>query len=451
MGSFLSTLKCNIVNMNNVVETNNIKPNNVTSPSDEEFVNYLNSLWSSEIDNVRIFNDLPSHNEINEDDLKKFKEMVESKFDSIKVVGNFNYSNKMEKEMRLTKNELDMSNIRNTYMASLDLTNHQQINNNLMNSINKVRIYSKIKDTNKSSLNVTNYRFLQDHSKEMKLLDRLWCLKIIELVKSLDKNIFKSNLAKDMDSSVVETADMNTRSRENIALIDIEKAFDSCDFEVVEKLLQRNLSKKIGDKLGSELTQEYLYLIKQRIVCFKDKQIIFKKGIPTGLPSSNIIFSLIMEEIITEWQNENKELFTINKDFTLNIFVDDIYLKLTNLSIKDIIVKTLIDKISFYKFRVNFEKCKADEKLQLEFFTNLHESDYYLGIPFTRDLRYYSDIILKKYNNQNNNMDTYSILYNKLVEKHDDYKAIYGYFNYKLKPLMNNKETLIMFFEKYLI
>ena len=121
------------------------------------------------------------------------------------------------------------------------MTNHQQINNNLMNSINKVRIYSKIKDTNKSSLNVTNYRFLQDHSKEIKLLDRLWCLKILELVKSLDKTIFKSSLAKDMDSSVVETADINTRSRENVVLIDIEKAFDSCDFEVVEKLLQRNL------------------------------------------------------------------------------------------------------------------------------------------------------------------------------------------------------------------
>ena len=70
MGSFLSTVKCNIVNMNNVVETNNIQPNNVTSPSDEEFVNYLSSLWSSDIDNVRTFNDLPSHNEINEDDLK---------------------------------------------------------------------------------------------------------------------------------------------------------------------------------------------------------------------------------------------------------------------------------------------------------------------------------------------------------------------------------------------
>jgi hypothetical protein len=320
-----------------------------------------------------------------------------------------------------------------------------------MNSINKVRIYSKIKDTNKSSLNVTNYRFLQDHSKEMKLLDRLWCLKIIELVKSLDKTIFKSSLAKDMDSSVVETADLNTRSRENVVLIDIEKAFDSCDFEVVEKLLQRNLSRKIGDKLGLELTQEYLYLIKQRIVCFKDKQIMFKKGIPTGLPSSNIIFSLLMEEILIEWQNESKELFSINKDFILNIFVDDIYLKLINLSIKDIIVKTLIDKISFYKFRVNFEKCKADENLKLEFFTNLHESDYYLGIPFTRDLKFYTDIVLKKYNNLNNNMDTYSILYNKLVEKHDDSKAIFGYFNYKLKPMMKNNENLIIFFEKYLI
>jgi hypothetical protein len=38
--------------------------------------------------------------------------------------------------------------------------------------------------------------------------------------------------------------------------------------------------------------------------------------------------------------------------------------------------------------------------LQLEFFTNLEESDLYLGIPFTRDIRKYTEIILKRYGNE---------------------------------------------------
>ena len=67
----------------------------------------------------------------------------------------------------------------------------------------------------------------------------------------------------------------------------------------------------------------------------------------------------------------------------------------------------------------------------------------YLGIPFTRDIKKYTDLILAKYG-QN---ETYKTIYDKLKDENADKKEIYGYFNYKLKPLMNNIE-LIDFIKK---
>lgn len=421
----------------------------LTNISDENFVNYLNNLWDGDKDNVRILNELPIRKCIDQEAFEKFKDSVNLNFSDLTILGNFSYTNELEKEVRLKKNELSLEDLKLAYLAILDLNEYNEINNTVMNNINKVYIAPKIKDINKDNLNTKNYRFIQIHSKVIKLLDRLWCLKIMNIVKSLDKTIFKSNLVRDMNASVVETASANTLSIENVVLIDIEKAFDSCDYEVVETLLSKSLKRRVNDTSVS-LTKQYMYLIKQRVLYYKDKTINFKKGIPTGLPSSNIIFSLIMDEIINEWLSENNDIFKIEKDFKINIFVDDIYLKIYNKSITDIIITTLINKFTKYKFKVNIEKCKADEKLQIENFSKLEESDYYLGIPFTRDLKKYSQVILKDYNKVNKNTDTYNDIYLKIKDKNIEHKQIYGFFNYKLKPMLNNTD-LLLYFEKYLI
>ena len=410
---------------------------------DEEFVIYLNSLWNSDDDNTRVLNDLAYVNDVDENELKEFKTKIENNFSNIKNVGNFIYTNKLEKEVRLSKNELTNDDIKISYLALKNLENHNQINNQLMNKINKVHICPMIKDNSKNKTDIKNYRFIQIHSKPIKLLDRLWCVKILDLIKTLDTSIFKSTIIKDMNSNIIITATINTTSRENVVLIDIEKAFDSCDYNVVENLIYKSLCRKINEQTAKKLTLEYMYLIKQRVIYYKDKVINFKKGIPTGLPSSNIIFSLIMDEIIHEWLSENNELFKISKDFTLNIFVDDIYLKLHNLSIKDIIVKTLIDKFIKYKFNVNFEKCKADKNLQLEFFTNLEDTDYYLGIPFTRETNKYIELIVNKFNVSHNTKYTFADLYNIIKNKDPNMKIIFGYLNYKLKPLFLEEDLMV--------
>jgi hypothetical protein len=415
--------------------------------SADDFVNYLNSLWSSENQFTRTLNDIVLDNNISNDILKNFKKIIEDKYNSIKVIGNFNYTNKLEKEVRLKKNELNKDDIKNTYIAYRDLLYHGKINNVTMNKINKVYISEKLKDTNKDKNDVKNYRFIQVHSKPLKLIDRLWCLRVYGLIKNLDTSIFKSNLLKGMTDSTINVADENTKSIDNVILIDIEKAFDSCDYSIIEDLLKSSLQRKSNETIATHLTKQYMYILRERELYFKEKKINYHKGLPTGFPSSNMVFSLVMDEIIHRWRNETEGMFEIGKDFKLNIYVDDIYIKLLNVSIKDPLVITLIDTLHNYKFKVNFEKCKADEKLKLEFFTNLCETDMYLGIPFTRDIKKYSDLLLKRYGNN----ETYKSIYDKLKqETHPDKKQIFGFFNYKLKPLMKEID-LIQFIEKNLI
>jgi hypothetical protein len=413
-------------------------------PDQKEFINYLNSLWNCDDENMRFLNDITEKKEIDIDILKKFKKNIEDRFENINIVGNFNYTNKLEKEVQLHKNDLKDEDLKLAYLGINDLIRYDSINNNTMNKINRVHISTKIKDTSKSPLDSKNYRFIQIHSKPIKLIDRLWCFKVHNIVKMLDTNIFKSNLLKEMNKNVVNIATENTLSRDNVVLIDIEKAFDSCDYKVVEELLIRSLSRKSNIDTATKITKQYIYIIRQRIIYYKENIITFKKGIPTGLPSSNIVFSILMDEIISEWLGDNNNIFKMDKDFIINIFVDDVYLKILNIELTDIIVRSLVDKFKKYKFNVNFDKCKADEKLKLQFFTNLEESDLYLGIPFTRDLRKYSKLILNLYNKKHNKNYTYEDIYNNvLIPK--------GFFNYKLKPLMKDDETTLTFIEKYLI
>jgi len=418
-----------------------IKPSPL--PSIDDFATYLNSLWSSDYDFEKDNNDIKPLENINNDHLDKFKKNIEDKFDQLKVMENFRYTNKLEKEVRLKKNELSSDDIKLSYIAVNDLLQHNKINMDTLNKINKVYINEKIKNEKYDKMNVNNYRFIQVHSKPFKLIDRLWCLRVFKLVNNFDTTIFKSNIIKGINDSTILVADENTSSRDNVILIDLEKAFDSCHYNIIEDLIESSLSRKTNLQLANSLTKQYMYILKNRNIYFKDKQINYKKGIPTGLPSSNIIFSLILDEIIHRWRFLTKDLFEIGKDFKLNIYVDDIYIKIYNESIKDILVSTLIESLKNNKLNVNFEKCRADAKLKLDFFTNLEETDMYLGIPFTRDIKKYTDLILAKFGKN----ETYKTIYDKLKDENADKKEIYGYFNYKLKPIMND-DKLIDFIKK---
>jgi hypothetical protein len=147
----------------------------------------------------------------------------------------------------------------------------------------------------------------------------------------------------------------------------------------------------------------------------------------------------------------NKNDYMNKREFILNVYVDDIYLKIINLIKTKEIVYGLIDILAEYKLYVNMNKSKADDNLDLEKIpTCLKETDYYLGIPFTRNKKLYGELILKELNTNKfpSSNFTWEYISNKLnEEKQDEQQSIiFGFMNYKLKPLMNNdiKSTKIL-------
>ena len=75
-------------------------------------------------------------------------------------------------------------------------------------------------------------------------------------------------------------------------------------------------------KTSKNLVKQYMNLIKNRRCFYKNNCIKIYKSVPTGLPSSTIIFTLIMQSIIEEFVNIMKHDNIICKiDYDIHIFV----------------------------------------------------------------------------------------------------------------------------------
>ena len=290
-----------------------------------------------------------------------------------------------------------------------------------------------------------HFRYLINHHTTIKILDRLWCYEVIKKCGTNlpDYDIYKVNISKAyINNNLINVADNNTQSINNVVLLDIIRAFDSLEWNILEELLISNLTRKINSYYANYFVNYYMTIIKNRIVRYKKYEIKVNKGIPTGLPSSTIIFTLIIEEIIYRWTNKYK--FKQYHDFILNIYVDDIYIKIINNSKTKLIINSLMSYLNKYKLYINFKKSRADINLNLAF-TQLTNKDCYLGIPFTRDKYLYSTIILdnlyQKHNLRLNWLEIFDILNSN---EYDNRKSIlYGFLNYKLKPLNYNNLYII--------
>jgi len=153
-----------------------------------------------------------------------------------------------------------------------------------------------------------------------------------------------------------------------------------------------------------------------------------------------LVFTFIIEEIIIRWLVENSLNFKINVDFIINIYIDDIYIKILNYSKTDIIIESLINIFKKYRLYVNFDKSRISSNLHCNIFNELTSNDLYLGIPFTRDINLYMSIIInecnKKYNLNYNWMNIYTILNSDI--NLEQKQLLTGYLNYKLNPILNN-------------
>ena len=441
------------------MNTNNVKIN----ANDEIVVQYLEQLWKGSIeekaeekaeekvdDNPIIqLQIIPSENgemqvEIvvgNNNSIPKrnaFNSEIKDKLHALRDVGFRVYQNiGLEKEVNLEPKTVTQNDINKVYdyKVGSNLSRKQ-----LMTNISKCTVFPKHKSG--PNTDPSNFRYLVNHHNTIKILDRLWVLDVIEKCGNNipDQNIYKANLVKNFSPNIIYTAIENTKSIDDIVLLDVMKAFDSIEWDILEELLTSNLTRKTNTITAASLVNHYMVILKNRCLYYNNKIIKVSKGISTGLPSSSLVFTLVIEEIIYRWLN--KMNYMNNREFKLTVYVDDMYLKILDHSIKEMIVYSLIDFLVEYKLYVNKKKSKADKKLKLtEIMNELKETDYYLGIPFTRNIKLYSELILKEFQAKMPNI-TWNKIYDIL--NNDDYteecSKVFGFMNYKLRPIMNLKE-----------
>jgi hypothetical protein len=302
----------------------------------------------------------------------------------------------------------------------------------------KVQVFTKFKKGDPQ--NPINYRYLMNHSKIVKVADRILLSLLSEWLNNtiiVDRDIFKNPIFKKENIiRTAEVADINTRSIHDVVLLDIKNAYDNVEWYLIRTLLYNNLKRKIGRCKAFYYVNKYIMILYNREITFEGIKIDTSKGIPQGLPSSVAIFTFIMEEIIYNWRKTS--IYEHGIDYLLNIYVDDIYLKILNLPECKNIVMDLITCFNKYNFKINFDKCKADHSIcSILSFRPILETDKYLGIPFTRDLSLYLDIIFTEFYERHNINIHPSELLNILNGPETDLRRItYGFFNYKLYPLI---------------
>ncbi len=403
--------------------------------NDDIVVNYLNNLWYGTYYNnfslmkiivyiTSLFSNLFMSK-------KQFVSNIRKNLQNLRKLGFHVYNEiKLEKEMLIDKN---ISNTEIDYVYNY-IYGSQFNKKDIMKKICYCTVFPKYKSGDGTS--PIHFRYLVNHHNSIKILDRIWCNDVMKKCGNNlpDYDIYKVNLTKSFNNNLINVAITNTKSINSVILLDIIRAFDSVEWNILEELLIANLTRKINYYFAIYYVNYYMTIIKNRIVRYKNFKIKVNKSIPTGLPSSNIIFTLVIEEIIYRWMNKYK--FKQYVDFILNIYVDDIYLKIINYSKTKLIVNSLMAFLNKYKFYINFKKSKADINLNLPF-SQLTNIDFYLGIPFTRDKYLYGKLILKNLYAKHNLQLTWFEIYNILTDTYFDYRQskLIGFLNYKLKPL----------------
>lgn len=373
--------------------------------------------------------------ELDTGDKTKFRKQVKDNLSKIREIGFRVYHNVgLEKEVNLVTSTVTSNDINKVFDFK---TGTAFTRKSLMGDVSRCIIFPKYKSGDPTK--PENFRYLVNHHNTVKILDRIWCSELITKCGTNlpDRTIYKSTLVKAFNGSIITTASENTKSFDNVVMIDIMKAFDSLDWDILEDLLMSNLTRKTNKETAGELVTQYMTILKNRELYYNNIRVEVSKGIPTGLPSSNLVFTLGIEEILFRWFA--KSGYSNNKDFKLNVYVDDIYMKITNVTNASEIVNGLITHLENFKLNVNKDKTKADKRLNISGLSNYIEpSDYYLGIPFTRDVKLYGQLILAELNKKHN--VTWLNVFDILSEEESSIEksSIYGFLNYKLRPFFEN-------------
>lgn len=411
--------------------------------NDDDVVKYLSSLWRSNNSDFGLkfnteFNDLDDNF-----NLLKFKKELNRVSDNLVFRGNFaGYTDKLEKEMSLTKKSivLNRDSCQILYFCLHDFIKHDCIREEIFKKIKYADIFIK----HKSGDNCVpkNFRYLSNHSNIFKIIDKFWTnnlINVLEKNKSLpDKSIIRNNFSREYSVSIRDLAIEKLKRylhNKNLVLLDVSKAFDNVQWPSLIELVTNNISRKVNENFAKKIMKQYMFLNTNRVIKYNENTIEFSKSIATGLPSSTIIFSLLIEQIIYQW-SKTDEIKNYTNKFIINTFVDDMYLEFIETKNSLQIIKSLISYLESYGLIINQEKTKTN--ITFLPFSKIDKTDCYLGLPFARNKKDYILECIKLFQKKYYDINIVEII--NILEKNTNEKVkkeIIGFFNYKLYGLLN--------------
>lgn len=419
--------------------------------TDDQMIAYLSYLWKDNTSTRTPIGDANFVNHKQNINVTQFKAIMNKISDNIVFRGNFGaYGEALEKELSLNKKSIIMNykQSKELYLCLDDLIKYNRIRPELFEKIKYATIFIKHKKGDEKD--PKNFRFLSNHHKIFKILDKFWTNSLINILKKNkglpDRAIVRNNLDREYSVSIKDLAlEKLTRFKlgKKIVLLDIQQAFDSVSWNALEKLLLRNITRKVNKQFAEKIVKQYMFLNTERCIKFNSKSIKFNKSIATGLPSSTLVFSLIIEQIIFEWTTKEK----CNDELLVNTFVDDMYLEFSDITRCDYLVRSLINYLKDNDFIINESKTKTNiEELQ---YSKIDCSDCYLGLPFANNDRRYVEECVIMFKNRYYDISIKNMI--NILESDKDKnikvrKQITGFFNYKLHGLKlfgrNNLDVL---------
>ena len=425
--------------------------------NNHNIVDYLNNLYRS-----NYIPDKNKNNNLIELLEKDYPEIYNKNFSSLNKFNKFlntyilnikyknDYYNTIDRDSIINKD-----NITNELL--IDIYEYIRGNTNIIYKYNKTKLYSKPKKQNPKE--PSDYRYLTDHHDFIKIIDRIFIYfnKILVDKQYIDTDIF---IVKILDIDIKNFsyyADINTQSKNRVLCLDFSNAFDNVEWYRLYDHMINFYKKSMSFVLAEALTNFYFPILQNRIFYFYsyDYKIEVKKGISQGFPSSNLIFTIFMIQIIDEWMH--KINLKIKDYLDMNIYIDDIFIRFKKYDKKNnYILNKLIKEFELNDIKINNKKCFGDKKLNLNFkYRQIKDNDFYLGIPFTRNNKYF-DYIMNNFREKYEIKKIYMKEYNKynieyswnnfidiIKNNKEEIKIITGFLRYKLKPLTKNKMTNI--------
>lgn len=399
----------------------------------KETIRFLNNLYYSKYQH-----DINSTIEVEIDkSMKKYtKKYVNDNTDNIIFMDRHAgpYCKKLEAEVSLTKKKLKKINLDNFTSVYHTWRKHGNLTKEMHEQFNRATLISLHKKGDKSE--PSNYRYLYNFTNIIKLLDKIWSIEICKELtgKINDKNFLSYHTRYEFNDSMRGMATKFTNSNNNKIMLDFMKAFDNVTYDSIKKLMKSFLIRKLGKEKGDYYFTRYFNIITNSNIFHEKIKIKRNKGIPTGLPSSNIVFTMIMEEIFYQFIKIKPEF---NKHFNFYVYVDDIAIEIldNNINIKSYI-DTLLKLFDYYMFKCNPKKCLISENIKdnYENFQIINEDTKYLGIYFTRNPKVYIDNIINEYNEKKNK--NFKFIHEMINHNKNSARL---YLKYKLTPFTKNK------------